>query len=146
MTRNERASPEEIAEAVHSAAIRLLRRLRRADAGMGVTPPQASALSVLVFGGAMSLKNLAAAEQVRPATMSRLVSELEAAGLVTKRAETDDKRGIRIEATAKGRKLLLAGRARRLALLTEQIARLSTAERAALAAAAAILAELNAQE
>src|SRR5690349_25106880 len=38
------------ANAVHSAALRLLRRARTADVGMDLDGPRASALSVLVFG------------------------------------------------------------------------------------------------
>ena len=78
---------------------------------------------MLVFGGAQTLKDLAAAEQVRAPTMSRLVAELEADGLATKAVDKDDRRVVRIAATAKGRALLEAGRERRLEVLTEQVAR-----------------------
>lgn len=128
-----------VADSIHSAAIRLLRAVRRVDAESGVSAPRLSALSVLVFGGAMSLKDLAAAEQVRAPTMSRLVAELEAAGLVRKRADADDRRGVRIEATAAGRKVMEEGRARRLAALTDAVAMLPLKERALLVEAAAIL-------
>ena len=71
-----------IAERLHSVAIRLLRRLRKTDAASGLPGPKLSALSVLVFGGPQTLKELAAAEQVRAPTMSRLVADLEADGFV----------------------------------------------------------------
>jgi DNA-binding MarR family transcriptional regulator len=132
-----------IAERVHSAALRLLRRLRKSDAAMGLSAPKASALSVLVFGGPQTLKDLAAAEQVRAPTMSRLVAELEADGLATKTADADDRRVLRIAATAKGRALLEAGRERRLEVLTKQVEGLSVVERKLLARAAAILVRLN---
>src|SRR6476661_10655355 len=67
---------------LHSAAIHLLRRLRREDDASGLSAPRLSALSVVVFGGPLTLGALAAAEQVRPPTMTRIVSALEAAGLV----------------------------------------------------------------
>ena len=54
-----------VADRLHSAAIRLLRRLRREDDAMGLTAARASALSVLVFGGRpITLGALAQAEQV----------------------------------------------------------------------------------
>ena len=65
------------ADRLHSAAIHLLRRVRKEDAIMAEAPARLSALSVLVFGGPMSLGELAAAEQVKPPTMSRVVAGLE---------------------------------------------------------------------
>jgi hypothetical protein len=63
----------EAADRIHSAAIHLLRRVREVDTKtMGLSPARASALSVLVFGGARSLTELAEAERVTAATMSRL--------------------------------------------------------------------------
>src|SRR5260370_5591003 len=72
-----------VADQLHSAAIRLLRRVRLEDDGMGLTAPLASALSVIVFGGPLPLGALARAEQVRPPTISRVVAQLERRGLGT---------------------------------------------------------------
>ena len=127
---------------VHSAALRLLCAVRTADAETGVSAPKLSALSVLTFGGAMSLSALAKAEQVRAPTMSKLVADLEAEGLVAKRADKTDKRGVRIEVTAKGRALMEEGRKKRLALLTKRLTRLSAAERAELHNAADLMLRL----
>jgi DNA-binding MarR family transcriptional regulator len=84
---------------------------------MGLSPARASALSVLVFGGSRSLTELAGAERVTAATMSKLVTGLEQERLVRRYPDVNDARAIRIEATAKGRMLLERGRARRLDLL-----------------------------
>ncbi|MFN3463157.1 MAG: MarR family winged helix-turn-helix transcriptional regulator [Terricaulis sp.] len=132
----------EVASALHRAAIRLLRTVRTADDETRVSAPKLSALSVLVFGGAQSLSSLARAEQVTPATMSKLVSELEALGLVAKRVDREDKRGVRIEVTAKGRALMEEGRKRRLTLLNARIAKLTREERALLADASALMMRL----
>lgn len=132
-----------IAERIHSAAIRLLRRLRKTDAASGLPGPKSSALSVLVFGGPQTLKELAAAEQVRAPTMSRLVAELQAGGLVTKSGDPWDRRVVRITATAKGRALLEAGRALRLEALASQVAGLRKIERHILKQAAQLLSRLN---
>ena len=132
----------EVANALHRAAIRLLRMVRAVDDQTGVSAPKLSALSVLTFGGPQNLKTLARAEQVTPATMSKLVSDLEAAGLVAKRIDRADKRGVRIEVTAKGRTLMEEGRKRRLALLNKCIAKLTREERTQLAEASALMMRL----
>lgn len=117
------------ANRLHSAAIHLLRRLRRVDEATGLSAPKLSALSVLVFGGPVSLGGLAAAEQVRPPTITRLVRELEAAGLVTRRRDEDDKRVVRLTATEAGRRLLQRGRGRRVRLLAAWLESLCDSER-----------------
>src|SRR5437899_4413873 len=111
----------ETADRLHSAAIYLLRRVRVRDRESGVGPAQLSALSVLVFGGPRSLGELADAEQVRPPTMSRIVAGLERAGLVRRHA-TEDGRRVRLEASAKGTKILQAGRKRRVESLAKALA------------------------
>src|SRR4051794_41857953 len=70
-----------VADQLHSAAIHLLRSLRREDTASGLSAPRLSALSVVVFGGPLTIGALAAAEQVRPPTMTRLVAALQAQGL-----------------------------------------------------------------
>ena len=117
----------EAADKLHSAAIHLLRRLRVRDRESGIGPAQLSALSVLVFGGPRSLGELADAEQVRPPTMSRIVSGLERTKLV-KRHTTEDGRRVRLEATAKGAKILSEGRQRRVEWLAQALASLSETE------------------
>lgn len=121
------------ADRLHSAAIHLLRRLRVRDRESGIGPAQLSALSVLVFGGPRSLGELAAAEQVRPPTMSRIVSGLERAGLL-KRHATEDGRRMRLVATAKGGKILRAGRQRRVESLAQALSALPENEQRQLSA------------
>ncbi len=117
----------ETAGRLHSAAIHLLRRLRVRDRESGVGPAQLSALSVLVFGGPRSLGELADAEQVRPPTMSRIVAGLERAGLVNRR-KTEDGRRVRLDASAKGAKILQEGRKRRVESLAKAVYALSEKE------------------
>jgi len=118
----------ETADRLHAAAIHLLRRLRVRDRESGVGPAQLSALSVLVLGGGpRSLGELADAEQVRPPTMSRIVAGLERAGLVRREA-TEDGRRVRLEATAKGTKVLQEGRRRRVESLEHVLSSLSEEE------------------
>jgi len=141
-----KSDPLSIAERLHSAAIRLLRRVRVADAESGLSAPKLSALSVLAFGGAMRLTDLAAAEQVRAPTMSKLVAELEAEGLAAKRADAVDKRSVKIEVTAKGRALMEEGRKRRLVLLRKRLSRFTAAELQVLDSAADLIARVAAPD
>jgi DNA-binding MarR family transcriptional regulator len=123
---------EAVATRLHSAAIRLLRIVRRADRESGISAPRLSALSVVVFAGPVSLAELAAEEQVRAPTMTRIVDALVRDGLVTRDPDARDRRMVRIAATAEGRALLDAGRRRRVAAITERLARLAESERRAL--------------
>jgi DNA-binding MarR family transcriptional regulator len=120
---------EALADRLHSTAIHLLRQVRVQDAGAGLAPARLSALSVLVFGGAMALNELARAEQVRPPTMSRIVDALEAAGLARRTANQQDRRAVVIQATEKGAAILWQGRKRRVKFLARHLSRLSDAER-----------------
>jgi DNA-binding MarR family transcriptional regulator len=112
---------EELADDLHSTAIHLLRQVRVQDAATGIAPARLSALSVLVFGGTMSLNQLAQAEQVRPPTMSRIVDALEAEGLVRRTVDEHDRRAVVIEATEKGTAILWQGRKRRVKFLTRHL-------------------------
>jgi DNA-binding MarR family transcriptional regulator len=117
-----------IANRLHSAAIHLLRRARRVDAESAVPAPQLSALSVIVYGGPVTLGALAAAEQVRPPTMTRLIAAMEAARLVSREPDPVDRRVVRIVATAHGRRTLEDGRDRRIGAIAEELQALSAAE------------------
>jgi DNA-binding MarR family transcriptional regulator len=128
-----------VADRLHSAAIHLLRRLRRHDEAMGLTPARASALSIMVFGGPVTLGSLARAEQVAAPTITRLIVGMERDGLVRREADPQDGRVVWLHATAKGTRLLHEGRQRRVAALADDLNRLSDGDRATLAAAAEIL-------
>ncbi len=131
-----------LADRLHSAAIHLLRRVRRADEAMGLGPARASALSVLVFAGPLSLGELARAEQVQPPTMSRIVAALERQRLVRRQPDTEDGRAVRLAATAAGRRLLLAGKARRVAALVALLELADERQLAELAASVTLLEQL----
>lgn len=126
------APAADLADKLHSAAIHLLRQLRKEDDASGLSAPRLSALSVVVFGGPLTLGELARAEQVKPPTMTRIVTGLEKDGLVKRKDDPSDGRLTHIEATAKGRKILLAGRARRVETLASAVKRLDHTELAEL--------------
>jgi len=129
----------EVADRLHSASIHLLRRVRRQDDESGVTAPHLSALSVLVFGGARTLGELATAEQVTPPSMTRIVRNLEAEGLVERQTDAADRRVVRVSATESGREVLLEGRRRRVAELAARLDTLGDDELETLARAAELI-------
>ena len=108
----------------------------------GISGPRLSALSVVVFGGPITLGDLAAAEQVRAPTMTRLVQALERQGLVRRERDATDRRLFRVLATPKGRTLLLEGRNRRVDKLARRLAGLGRADLLSLGAGASILDEV----
>jgi DNA-binding MarR family transcriptional regulator len=129
----------DMATRLHAASIRLLRTLRREDDGSGLSAPRLSALSVIAFAGPLSLAELAAAEQVRAPTMSRLVDALLEAGLVTRETVAEDRRSVRIAVTEAGRRLMEAGRERRVKALLDRLRKISDSEKRALARGVQIL-------
>jgi DNA-binding MarR family transcriptional regulator len=130
---------DELAARVHSAALHLLRRLAQDDRATGVSAPRLSALSVLVFGGPRTIGELAGLEGVTPPTMTRLVAAMVADGLIERLDDPADRRVVRVQASATGRSLLLAGRDRRVATLAAMIKPLTPKERRRLDAAAATI-------
>lgn len=138
----DRHEAEAIADRLHSAAIHVLRRVRVEDAASGLTAPRLSALSGIVFRGPLTLGELAAAEQVRPPTVTRLVRDLEAEGLARVRIDPGDRRVRRVEATERGRRLLHEGRKRRVERLARDVAALPEPERDALARGVDVLESL----
>jgi DNA-binding MarR family transcriptional regulator len=139
VTSSAERNPLEIADRLHSAAIHLLRSAAKPDVLSGQGPARLSALSVLVFAGPRTLGELAAAERVKPPTMSRIVAGLKRAGLARIQKDGEDARRIRISVTAKGERLLLEARRRRIQVLAGTLAGLNAAELDILDGAAKII-------
>jgi DNA-binding MarR family transcriptional regulator len=117
-----------VAQDLHSLAIRLLRKLRKEDIRAGIGPARLSALSILVFSGRSTIGELAAAEQVKAPTMTRIVTGLERDGLARRDRDRKDGRSVSVVATPKGRRLLLRARDRRVSTLARQLEALSEDE------------------
>ena len=123
---------EELAARLQSNSLRLLRLVRRDGLGQSLSGPKLSVLSFLATAGPVSLAELAAAEQVRAPTMSKVVDTLFEEGLVSRVADSKDRRMIRIAVTEEGRRLLADGEAQRVAALAARLKRLADSERRAL--------------
>jgi DNA-binding MarR family transcriptional regulator len=146
MNRDLSSTHQEAADKLHSASIHVLRRVAREDPASGLSAARLSALSVLVFGGPRTLGELAAAEQVRPPTMTSIVRGLEQAGLVRREADPTDGRVARVQATAKGERVLQQARSRRVGSLAERLAALSPSEVARVHEAAELVERALAQQ
>ena len=145
-TKNANRGAERAADRLHSAAIHLLRVLREEDVASGVSAARLSALSVVVFAGPVTLGRLAAAEQVRPPTISGVVAGLERDGLVRRRPDARDRRVQWVHATAKGRRVLSRARRRRIGAFVSRLRGLSSEELATLERAADLIEQAVARE
>jgi DNA-binding MarR family transcriptional regulator len=146
MSTSRKKRNEDLADRLHSAAIHLLRTLRRVDEETGLTAPRLSILSVLVFAGPRTLGQLARAEQVKPPTMTKLVAALEEDGFVKRVTDSSDARVTIISATKKGEALMWLGRSRRVASLAARLEKLSKKELAELDHAAAMIQRVAQEE
>jgi DNA-binding MarR family transcriptional regulator len=122
---------------------KLTRRLREQSQAGDLTSSQKSVIIRLERDGPATVSMLARAEAVRPQSMGATVALLEAAGLVSGRADPSDGRQTVISLTALCRKLLKQSRAAREDWLFRTVqATLSAAEQAQLAAALSLLGRL----
>ena len=94
---------QELAPQVHEAFSRLARRLRALDLPYGLTNERLSTLATIAAQEPVSVSALAEAEMVSLPTMSRMVAKLEAEGLVKRRGDKVDGRGVVVSSTATGR-------------------------------------------
>jgi DNA-binding MarR family transcriptional regulator len=112
------ASPNatDLATRLRRDVVRLSRRLRR-HAASGLSPSLESALAAVGRRGQLTPSELAALEDVRRPTATRLIAILEQRGLVERAIDPRDRRSHRVAATARGRSLLADARTRRNAYL-----------------------------
>jgi DNA-binding MarR family transcriptional regulator len=115
------------------------RRLRRTQAGMGLTPSQYQVLATIVRRGPLRLSELADVEGLNPTMLSRIVGMLEAAMLVGRRQDAEDGRVVHLSATPTGRDRYERIRRERRDALGEVIDSLSSAERRVLSDALPVL-------
>jgi DNA-binding MarR family transcriptional regulator len=131
----------ELAARLRLAVTRLSRLLRHLGETR-ISASQLSALSTIERSGPMTLGDLAAAEQVQPPSMTRIVSRLEEAGLVERQACEQDRRVARARVTTAGRQLLQRSRTRKDAYLARRLQTLDPADRALMGEAVAVLEQL----
>jgi DNA-binding MarR family transcriptional regulator len=82
----------DLAARVGVSVIRLTRRLRAQRADNGVTLTYLSAMATLHSCGPMTPGKLAAAERVRPASLTRILAALQEGGLIRRLEHSTDRR------------------------------------------------------
>ena len=123
--------------------MRLARRLRAERLDETLTLTQLSALAAISKRGPLSPSTLAELERVQPPSMTRVITALEARGLVARSIHPNDRRVSVIEVTAAGRRLLTADRRRRDAWLARMLEGLDEEQLELLRAIAPVLEELS---
>jgi DNA-binding MarR family transcriptional regulator len=118
--------------------VRLSRQLRRMDPNE-LTITQFSALATVVRSGPLGIGQLAEIEGLPSPAATRLADKLEEAGLVTRRPNPADRRGVQLAATTKGVKLLERRARIGNAWLAKQLSALSQDDRLAVERAVSVL-------
>jgi len=118
---------EELPTRLRLAVLRLARRLRQ-QAEADLTPSMLSAMANIEYRQPVTLGQLAEAERVTPPTMSKIVGRLEDAGLVTRTADSEDKRIQRLSLSREGVKLIARNRSRKNAYLARKLRKLEPEE------------------
>jgi DNA-binding MarR family transcriptional regulator len=135
----------EAAGEIRRGVVDLHRRLRAERPADGLPLAQLGVLGHLYRRGAMTASELAAAERLRPQSLTRVLADLAAAGLVTRCRSDQDRRRSEIDITRRGREAVLRDVSHWDAWLAAAMEReLSPTERAVLGLAAHLLARLAA--
>jgi DNA-binding MarR family transcriptional regulator len=135
----ERLSTVQLAVLLRDAITRLNRRVRQTRPVGDLTATQLSALASLELSGAMTPRELAEIERVRPPTMTKIVAKLEERDLVQRTPHPTDGRQVILAATPQGRSVLARFERAREEWLAQRLAELTADEREILRNAAEIL-------
>ncbi len=114
--------------------------MRTADRATGLGPER---LSVLAYAGPNTVSEFTNAEMVSCPAISRIVKALEELGLVDRNRGASDHRQVIVRATAKGRKVMEAGRRRCVERIAEELRSLDRRALDALDKAARVLESLE---
>lgn len=120
---------------LRAAVGRLERHLAAAARDPQLTPTQEWILAAVVRHGSIGISELAAAEDVNPTMLSRVIGKLDDAGLIRRESSAHDRRAALVAPTPAGRRLKQRMQERRSAALAAALADLSDDEDAALEAA-----------
>ena len=134
-----RVSAAALAAILRSSITLFSRRLRATRPVGELTPGQFSVLGSLDLAGALTPRELADSERVRPPTITKIVAKLEAQGLVQRTPHPTDGRQVILSPTERGQAVLEQSRQAREAWLAQRLAELSPEERATLREASRIL-------
>ncbi|MDT7612990.1 MAG: hypothetical protein QOF00_437 [Pseudonocardiales bacterium] len=144
-TKRATTDPAAMAARLRLSATRLARILRR-HADTGLSPSQLAALATVDLHGPMTLGALAEHERVAPPSITKVVTKLEADGLLAREADPRDRRVAVVSLTPEGTALLAASRRRKNQWLNARLQRLDADERARLANALDVIEKIISQD
>lgn len=131
-----------LANELRLAIHRLTRRMRQQHSASDLTLTQVSALAIIWREGPLTAGELAAKEQVRPPSITRVVDSLESQGMVQRKESPTDGRQVLVEITPAGAGRMEEYVKAREAWLAQQLATLTAKERELLSKAVVVLNEL----
>jgi DNA-binding MarR family transcriptional regulator len=131
-TRRAARIDEETVIRLRRVVLRLARQLNAASLGEGLTPTQASVLSIVTHRGPLGLTELTEIEGLNPTMLSRVVGKLDSFGLIRRLRDPEDFRAARVEVTPEGKQANQRIAAQRAAILSERVSGLPPEQEAAL--------------
>ncbi len=126
---------EAVARRLIDLADHINRRVTRPYHSTRLTRVRLSALDFIVSRGRCNAAQVAQAEQVTAATITRVLDGLEATGFITRTPSKHDRRMVELEATAGGQAALLEAKAWQVQRLADDLRGLTQRDRARLAGA-----------
>lgn len=132
------ATVEELAVALRSSLIPLVRQLRR-QGDSSHSQGSLSALAALDRAGRMTAGELARHEHITGPMVTKIAKLLETDGLITRTPSTEDARVSVLEPTSRGRRLMQRQRQAKNAWMARRLRTLDPGELAVLAAAIPVL-------
>ncbi|MEU0268322.1 MarR family transcriptional regulator [Nocardioides sp. NPDC006303] len=114
---------------------KVVRLVREVSTAGDVSPTAATVLAGLARTGPQRVTDLAKVAGVSQPAMTQLVNRLTQQGMLARVADDADRRAVLVEVTDAGREVLETRRGQRAGVLDAALARVSTEDRAAIAAA-----------
>lgn len=133
-----------LAHELRLAVYRMTRRVRQQHATDGLTLTQMSALAIIWREGVITAGELAAREQVRPPSITRVLDHLEQVGVVDRMDNPSDKRQVLVRVSDEGARRMTNYVQAREAWLVGLLAELAPDDQDTLRRAAKILDDLAA--
>lgn len=124
-----------LANRLRPVLLKLNRHLRRELHSLDVTAGQVAVLAAIRNSPGIGVRELASREGMSSPGMSKYVARLEAAGLVTRALDSDDRRRVGLVLTEDAQRVLRSVRSRRTAWLAARLKRLTDREVEAIDAA-----------
>ena len=128
-TSGESGTDAELASALRVGVMRLARRIRLERSREDLSLNQLAVLGTLLRCGELTLGELASIERVKPPSITRTVTSLVDAGLLTRRPHATDGRQVMVDLTDRAREVLDEDRRRRDMWLARRLDELSPPER-----------------